>query len=181
MGLNGSFSAIRAQILLTDPLPPLNKVFSLIIQEEKQREITVSSMSHEFAALLTKSVLNPSSFQMNEPTTLMTNPFQEVGLLSKILGSQFVLTMVFLAIQLRNVIRYMGFHLDSSLPKVNHQTNTHHLSIQPIKFNHQINIHHLNIQPTKSSHHINTHHLLTQSTKFRLNNLILIISTTLIR
>jgi hypothetical protein len=61
MGLNDSFSAIRAQILLTNPLPPLNKVFSLIIQEEKQREIIVNSMSHESAALLTKSVLNPSS------------------------------------------------------------------------------------------------------------------------
>jgi hypothetical protein len=72
MGLNDSFSAVRAQILLTDPLPPLNKVFSLIIQEEKQREISVNSMSHESAALLTKSVLNPSSSQMNEPTALMT-------------------------------------------------------------------------------------------------------------
>ena len=72
MGLNDSFSAVRAHILLTDPLPPLNKVFSLIIQEEKQREITVNSMSHESAALLTKFVLNPSSFQMNEPTALMT-------------------------------------------------------------------------------------------------------------
>jgi hypothetical protein len=80
MGLNDSFSAVRAQILLTDPLPPLNKVFSLIIQEEKQKEITVNSMSHESIAFLTKSVLNPSSSQMNEPTALMTK---------SILGSRF--------------------------------------------------------------------------------------------
>lgn len=40
MGLNDSYSSIRGQILLSDPLSPINKVFSLIIQEEKQREIT---------------------------------------------------------------------------------------------------------------------------------------------
>ena len=39
MGLNESFSKIRGQILLTEPLPPINKVFSLVIQEENQREI----------------------------------------------------------------------------------------------------------------------------------------------
>lgn len=39
MGLKDSYSNIRGQILLSDPLPPINKVFSLILQEEKQREI----------------------------------------------------------------------------------------------------------------------------------------------
>jgi hypothetical protein len=180
VGLNDSFSAVRAQILLTDHLPPLNKVFSLIIQEEKQKEITVNSMSHESIAFLTKSVLNPSSSQMNEPTALMTK---------SILGSRFaksnfrkpVLIVVFLAIQLRNAIRYIDFHLDSSLPKLNHQINTHHPNIQLIKFNHPTNTHHLNIQPTKFSHNINIYHLITQSTKFRLNNPIFIISTILIQ
>ena len=33
MGLNESFSQIRGQILLIDPLPSINKVFSLVIQE----------------------------------------------------------------------------------------------------------------------------------------------------
>ncbi|XP_062162062.1 uncharacterized protein LOC133869111 [Alnus glutinosa] len=35
MGLYDSFANIRGQILLNDPLPPINKVFSLIIQEER--------------------------------------------------------------------------------------------------------------------------------------------------
>ena len=35
MGLNESYSQIRAQILMIDPLPPINKVFSLVIQEER--------------------------------------------------------------------------------------------------------------------------------------------------
>jgi len=37
MGLDDSFTHIRGQILLNDPLPPINKVFSLIIQEERQK------------------------------------------------------------------------------------------------------------------------------------------------
>ncbi|XP_059431677.1 uncharacterized protein LOC132165206 [Corylus avellana] len=55
MGLNDSFSTVRAQILLTDPFPPINKVFSLIIQEEKQREITINSLSHDTSALMTRT------------------------------------------------------------------------------------------------------------------------------
>ncbi|KAL5538181.1 hypothetical protein UlMin_044629 [Ulmus minor] len=39
MGLHDSFSQIRGQLLLMDPLPPINKVFSLISQEEHQRKV----------------------------------------------------------------------------------------------------------------------------------------------
>ncbi|XP_075499485.1 uncharacterized protein LOC142537893 [Primulina tabacum] len=39
MGLNDSLAQIRSQILLIDPLPPINRVFSLIVQEERQRVI----------------------------------------------------------------------------------------------------------------------------------------------
>lgn len=37
IGLNDSFAGVRAQILLMDPIAPINKVFSLIVQEEHQR------------------------------------------------------------------------------------------------------------------------------------------------
>ncbi|KAL5542360.1 hypothetical protein UlMin_010070 [Ulmus minor] len=37
MGLNESFSQIRAQTLMSKPLSSINKVFSLVIQEERQR------------------------------------------------------------------------------------------------------------------------------------------------
>ena len=42
MGLNNCFAQIRGQILLSDPLPPIGNVFSLVIQEEAQREIVVN-------------------------------------------------------------------------------------------------------------------------------------------
>ena len=39
MGLDESYSQIRGQILVMEPTPPINKVFSLILQEEKQRVV----------------------------------------------------------------------------------------------------------------------------------------------
>lgn len=54
MGLNESYSQTRGQILLMDPLPPLAKVFSLVVQEECQRAINHSfpSPSSEFSPKL---------------------------------------------------------------------------------------------------------------------------------
>ncbi|XP_058785029.1 uncharacterized protein LOC131659936 [Vicia villosa] len=39
LGLNESFNSIQSQILLMDPLPSVPRVFSLVIQEEKQKVI----------------------------------------------------------------------------------------------------------------------------------------------
>jgi hypothetical protein len=57
MGLNESFAAIRGQILLMELLPSVNKVFSLVIQEEKQQEISLKTQSFglESAAFMTRS------------------------------------------------------------------------------------------------------------------------------
>jgi hypothetical protein len=62
MGLNETFSHIRGQIILIDPLPPINKVFSLIIQEERQRQIisSVGSLNHNTAAMMTTASQNQS-------------------------------------------------------------------------------------------------------------------------
>jgi hypothetical protein len=62
MGLNESFGNIRGRILLIDPLPPINKVFSFVIKEERKRELCASSLFvHDTAALLTKIDLFPSN------------------------------------------------------------------------------------------------------------------------
>ena len=45
MGLNDSYSAICGQLLLNDPFSTMNKVFSLIIQEERQRMIKSASVN----------------------------------------------------------------------------------------------------------------------------------------
>ncbi|GLT70744.1 hypothetical protein SLA2020_428040 [Shorea laevis] len=65
MGLNNSFAHIRGQILLMDPLPQINKIFSMVLQEECHREISSSffaPMNHNPAAMVTK--YNQPSSQM---------------------------------------------------------------------------------------------------------------------
>ncbi|KHN46305.1 hypothetical protein glysoja_045316, partial [Glycine soja] len=46
MGLNDNFAQVQGQILLSDPLPPIGNVFSLVIQEEAQREIVVNHIPY---------------------------------------------------------------------------------------------------------------------------------------
>jgi hypothetical protein len=74
-----------SQILLMDPLPFINKDFSLIIQEEKQREICVSLVSHDTSsALMTKSVLPKPSFLIHhELAAYITKTSLGLGFLSK--------------------------------------------------------------------------------------------------
>ncbi|KAL5557118.1 hypothetical protein UlMin_039354 [Ulmus minor] len=45
MGLHDSFTQVRGQLLLMDPLPPINKVFALISQEEHQRKVGIHTSS----------------------------------------------------------------------------------------------------------------------------------------
>ncbi|XP_075654654.1 uncharacterized protein LOC142624789 [Castanea sativa] len=53
MGLNETYAAVRSQILFMDPIPPLSKVFSLLLQDEKQRKVgSGKSVMHETAAAL---------------------------------------------------------------------------------------------------------------------------------
>ncbi|PNX92270.1 retrovirus-related Pol polyprotein from transposon TNT 1-94 [Trifolium pratense] len=49
MKLNPVYAGARGQILLMDPLPPVNKVFSLIIQDEKQRNISPQTTADAMA------------------------------------------------------------------------------------------------------------------------------------
>ena len=45
MGLNDSYAQVKGQLLLMDPLPHINKVFSLVTQEEHQRKVGYQSIS----------------------------------------------------------------------------------------------------------------------------------------
>ncbi|KAL3633157.1 hypothetical protein CASFOL_026141 [Castilleja foliolosa] len=49
MGLNDDLQATRGQILLMDPPPSINKVFSLVTQEERQRSVAFTSPTSIFA------------------------------------------------------------------------------------------------------------------------------------
>ena len=62
VGLNDSFSQIRTQILLMDPLPSVNKVHSLLIQEEMQRSVSMGTRVESTAlAIKTHNFTNGGS------------------------------------------------------------------------------------------------------------------------
>ncbi|XP_075478953.1 uncharacterized protein LOC142519815 [Primulina tabacum] len=70
MGLNESFTHIRSQVLLLDPLPPISRVFSLVVQEERQRAIgNQSSMNapNPNMAFAFKNDQNQSQFNNRPP------------------------------------------------------------------------------------------------------------------
>ncbi|XP_042983382.1 uncharacterized protein LOC122312797 [Carya illinoinensis] len=62
MGLNDSYTPIRDQIMLMDPLPPVSKVFSLVQQQERHHEMTSHSASPETMAMAVKKPYTPSKF-----------------------------------------------------------------------------------------------------------------------
>jgi len=59
MHLNEEYEAIRGQILLLDPLPTVNKAYSMIQRLEKQRNFTNSiGVSREVAAVVNKTKIS---------------------------------------------------------------------------------------------------------------------------
>ena len=71
MGLNDSFAQIRGQILLSDPFPPVGNVFSLVIQEEAQREIIVNHIpslnSNNMAFVVNSTTKNTTNGKSRNP------------------------------------------------------------------------------------------------------------------
>ena len=56
MHLNEEYEAIRGKILLLDPLPTVNKAYSMIQRVEKQRNVTNSiGVYREVAAIVNKT------------------------------------------------------------------------------------------------------------------------------
>ncbi|CAL1409609.1 unnamed protein product [Linum trigynum] len=48
-GLGEDFESVRSSILLMDPLPPINKVFSTIVQFERQNRVSIAANSNPLA------------------------------------------------------------------------------------------------------------------------------------
>ena len=63
-GLNDCYSQVKAQILMMEPVPSVDKTFSLVIQEERQRSSSVNAIPLvESTALAVKNqVFNQGSF-----------------------------------------------------------------------------------------------------------------------
>lgn len=65
MGLNDSYSPIRDQIMLLDPIPTITRVFSIIQQQERQHQLTSNSTQHDAMAF---AIRKPSSFTTKFPS-----------------------------------------------------------------------------------------------------------------
>ena len=63
MGLNESYANVRSQILITEPLPSINKVYTLILQEEKCRQIGQADMVLEPTTLYANNRSNAKGYQ----------------------------------------------------------------------------------------------------------------------
>ena len=76
MGLNDLYSQIRAQILMFDPLSPINKVFSLVIQEERKKGLslyTPTSASSPNTAAFGVATSNYNSYKGRHDKPFCTN------------------------------------------------------------------------------------------------------------
>ncbi|KAF5475696.1 hypothetical protein F2P56_007472 [Juglans regia] len=60
MGLSDSYSHTRDQIMLLDPLPPLNRVFSMIQQQERQHQIISTPNPSDSIAMQAKPFYHSS-------------------------------------------------------------------------------------------------------------------------
>nr|KYP33949.1 Retrovirus-related Pol polyprotein from transposon TNT 1-94 [Cajanus cajan] len=68
MGLNEGYSHIRGQILLMDPIPPIEKGFSLVLQEEKQQELGIPTNSNDTPTAFAYKSGNDAKSRTNNPT-----------------------------------------------------------------------------------------------------------------
>ncbi|PNX73688.1 hypothetical protein L195_g029592, partial [Trifolium pratense] len=64
-GLNDRFSTVKSQILIVDPLPPINKVFSLVIQHERQG----NSSELDDSKILVNAAKNGKFASSSKPST----------------------------------------------------------------------------------------------------------------
>ena len=70
IGLNETYASVRGQILIMDPVPPLSKVFSLILQDEKKRKVGAAKKMQLDTAVALASTLtakNVKKFKKGRP------------------------------------------------------------------------------------------------------------------
>ena len=113
MGFNDSYFQIKRLILLTNPLPSVNKVYSLLIQEERQRSVGHGNFVHIESTTLAVKGSNPN-FNSNFPR-FSSNFGVSRGKNSKGKTDPFVLNVGSLDMSWRNASSYMVFLEASNL------------------------------------------------------------------
>jgi len=72
MGLNESYTAVRGNILMMTPLPSLSEIYSLLVQEERQRQVSTNSgnffqsESTSFSANTGSNIIRNAGFRRSD-------------------------------------------------------------------------------------------------------------------
>ena len=145
MGLNKYYNAIKGNILMMCPLSSIGHVYSMLIQEEKQREIR--SAGH-FMAISTSLVVETHKAlqfpkgRMDRDELRIDQPYGRFKRNEGKKHSIFCNTVRNLVIQLISVIDFMIFHQilsskkgerTAALAQIDDQDTDHHGSIQSLQ------------------------------------------------
>lgn len=76
MGLNDSYAQLRGQVLLMDPIPSVNRIFSLVIQEERHRDIHMVQQNDNIVAFNVRSNNNNFNTANNNSNQFQGNKTQ---------------------------------------------------------------------------------------------------------
>lgn len=123
MGLNNICVGVRSNILMMQPLPSLDIVYSILLQDEKQRHVVATTQCNTESAslmqipILTNSILN-SHLQNNiyKRGTLFQATKNPILISLRLLCLASIERN--LVIQLKNAINYMDFHQISNTQRV---------------------------------------------------------------
>lgn len=99
--LNEQYSHVKSQVLMLEPLPPLTKVFSMVVQQERQMNTTVIPDSISNLNLALNAVANQFQKENYGKEPLLAKVKAEVKGVNK--TPNFALTVVSITIQLRSV------------------------------------------------------------------------------
>ncbi|XP_019266947.1 PREDICTED: uncharacterized protein LOC109244334 [Nicotiana attenuata] len=78
MGLNEVYTVVRGSILMMNPLPTIAQAFSILIQEEKQREAKPSNSFSMDSAALNVSGSGNGNFRTNYNNREITTPIVDI-------------------------------------------------------------------------------------------------------
>jgi hypothetical protein len=133
MGLNETYSAIRGQILLMNPLPSVRQAYSSVSQEEKQRLLSVTQTATELGGSAAMTVRynnqgNQNFFQdqiahiSSQQTVRLSlrmfdrkenDALTRIGIVLDQEGDDLsALTVMKWAIRFKNALNYTGTHQD---------------------------------------------------------------------
>lgn len=110
IGLNDSYAQIRGQILLMEPILSVNRIFSLLIQEERQRDVNASQQNDFVMAFNVRSNANFNQ-NSNKVQVPNRNSNQIVSIIIKVIFISISLICKRTSHTQKYSITFMVFHL----------------------------------------------------------------------